>query len=181
MKELVRLSNEQIDAVITEVRHGHAFRTRHGPASTADTTRAACRIHTLLLQARRAAGSKLKNASVEAGDPAAVVYELLVDNANGRKRLNDYTEGLLVQTAHKMDALRREWQSKEVYTYLSYGKSAYALLYKPIRRAEPLGLRAMSTPLTMTTGASRAASSAAMWAGVRSGGCCAAGPTGAWS
>ena len=77
MKELVRLSNEQIDAVITE--------------------------------ARRAAGSKLKNASVEAGDPAAVVYELLVDNANGRKRLNDYTEGLLVQTAHKMDALRREW------------------------------------------------------------------------
>ena len=109
VKELVRLSNEQIDAVITEVRHGHAFRTRHGPASTADTTRAACRIHTLLLQARRAAGSKLKNASVEAGDPAAVVYQLLVDNANGRKRLNDYTEGLLVQTAHKMDALRREW------------------------------------------------------------------------
>ena len=58
---------------------------------------------------RAARRSKLKNASVEAGDPAAVVYELLVDNANGRKRLNDYTEGLLVQTAHKMDALRREW------------------------------------------------------------------------
>ena len=94
VKELVRLSNEQIDAVITEVRHGHAFRTRHGPASTADTTRAACRIHTLLLQARRAAGSKLKNASVEAGDPAAVVYELLVEEAAAARRVVEHKHHL---------------------------------------------------------------------------------------
>ena len=31
VKELVRLSNEQIDAVITEVRHGHAFQNEARP------------------------------------------------------------------------------------------------------------------------------------------------------
>ena len=42
-----------------------------------------------------------------------LVLELMLDNSACRKRLNDYTEGLLVQTAHKMDAFKAAYEASK--------------------------------------------------------------------
>ena len=36
----------------------------------------------------------------------SLLYALIVDSSSCRKRLNDYTEGLLVQTAQKLDVFK---------------------------------------------------------------------------
>jgi len=40
------------------------------------------------------------------GELSSLLYDLLMDSCSGRKRLNDYTEGLLVQTAQKLDVFK---------------------------------------------------------------------------
>ena len=72
MKDLTRLSNEQIDGVAAELK-------------------------------RLSSASAARN---DGGELSTLLYDLLMDSASCRKRLNDYTEGLLVQTAQKLDALR---------------------------------------------------------------------------
>ena len=39
------------------------------------------------------------------------MYDLIVDSSSCRKRLNDYTEGLLVQTAQKLDVFKAAYQA----------------------------------------------------------------------
>jgi len=77
VKELLKLSNEQIDAVAAELKR------------TSSTKR------------------------VEAldGEVSGLLYDLLMDSCSGRKRLNDYTEGLLVQTAQKLDVFKAAFQA----------------------------------------------------------------------
>ena len=41
------------------------------------------------------------------------MYELLLDNSSCRKRLNDYTEGLLVQVAQKMDTFKAAYEASK--------------------------------------------------------------------
>ena len=77
IKDLIKLSNESIDSVTTEV--------------------------------RRAASKKRDGES----DVMNLVLELMLDNSACRKRLNDYTEGLLVQTAHKMDAFKAAYEASK--------------------------------------------------------------------
>ena len=43
----------------------------------------------------------------------ALVYDLLMDSSSCRKRLNDYTEGLLVQTAQKMDQFKAAFEASK--------------------------------------------------------------------
>ena len=78
VKDLIKLSNEQIDTVTTEV--------------------------------RRAASKKRDG---EPSDVASLVLELMLDNSACRKRLNDYTEGLLVQTAHKMESFKAAYEASK--------------------------------------------------------------------
>ena len=62
---------------------------------------------------RRAAGGKVKAGSADGGDPLTLVFELLVDMAQCRKRLNDYTEGLLVQVSQKMDTFKAAFEASK--------------------------------------------------------------------
>ena len=78
VKDLIKLSNEQIDTVTTEV--------------------------------RRAASKKRDG---EPSDVMSLVLELMLDNSACRKRLNDYTEGLLVQTAHKMESFKAAYEASK--------------------------------------------------------------------
>ncbi len=78
VKDLIKLSNEQIDTVTTEV--------------------------------RRAASKKRDG---EPSDVLNLVLELMLDNSACRKRLNDYTEGLLVQTAHKMESFKAAYEASK--------------------------------------------------------------------
>ena len=79
IKDLIKLSNEQIDTVTTEV--------------------------------RRAASKKQQGG--EPSDVTSLVLELMLDNSACRKRLNDYTEGLLVQTAHKMESFKAAYEASK--------------------------------------------------------------------
>lgn len=72
VKDLTRLSNEQIDGVSAELKR----------LSSASATRS------------------------DGGELSTLLYDLLIDSASCRKRLNDYTEGLLVQTAQKLDGFK---------------------------------------------------------------------------
>ena len=66
VRDLLKLSNEQIDQIALELK-------------------------------RIAAQAK------NGGEVSTLVYDLMMDSASCRKRLNDYTEGLLVQTAQRLD------------------------------------------------------------------------------
>ena len=70
IKDLIKLSNEQIDSIAAELKR--------------------------IASQRRSDGGEL----------SALLYDLLLDAASCRKRLNDYTEGLLVQTAQKLDVFK---------------------------------------------------------------------------
>ena len=69
MKDLLKLSNEQIDGIAAQLKQ----------LSSKSVSRA------------------------DGGELTSLLYDLLMDSASCRKRLNDYTEGLLVQTAQKLD------------------------------------------------------------------------------
>ena len=75
VKDLLKLSNEQIDGIAAELK-------RTAAAKRAD-----------------ALDSEL----------STLLYDLLMDAASCRKRLNDYTEGLLVQTAQKLDVFKANY------------------------------------------------------------------------
>jgi len=77
VKDLIKLSNEQIDTVTVEV--------------------------------RRAASKKRDGES----EVMNLLLELMLDNSACRKRLNDYTEGLLVQTAHKMESFKAAYEASK--------------------------------------------------------------------
>ena len=49
----------------------------------------------------------------EPSDVTSLVLELMLDNSACRKRLNDYTEGLLVQTAHKMESFKAAYEASK--------------------------------------------------------------------
>lgn len=42
---------------------------------------------------------------------SSLLYDLILDSCSARKRLNDYTEGLLVQTAQKLDVFKAQFQA----------------------------------------------------------------------
>ena len=44
------------------------------------------------------------------GEPKALVFDLLTDNITTRKRINDYTEGLLQQTAQRMEQFKMAYE-----------------------------------------------------------------------
>ena len=67
MKDLLKLSNEQIDQIAAELKRIASHAKRDG------------------------------------SEMSTLLYDLLMDSASCRKRLNDYTEGLLVQTAQRLD------------------------------------------------------------------------------
>ena len=66
VRDLLKLSNEQVDQIAVELK-------------------------------RIAAQAK------NGGEVSTLLYDLMMDSASCRKRLNDYTEGLLVQTAQRLD------------------------------------------------------------------------------
>lgn len=47
----------------------------------------------------------------DGGEFTTLLHDLLLDSASCRKRLNDYTEGLLVQTAQKLDGFKAAFQA----------------------------------------------------------------------
>ena len=67
VKDLLKLSNEQIDQIAAELKRIASHAKRDG------------------------------------SEMSTLLYDLLMDSASCRKRLNDYTEGLLVQTAQRLD------------------------------------------------------------------------------
>ena len=77
VKDLLKLSNEQIDNIATELK-------------------------------RLSAASATRN---DGGELSTLLYDLLMDSASCRRRLNDYTEGLLVQTAQKLDQFKAAYQA----------------------------------------------------------------------
>ena len=77
VKDLLRLSNEQIDSVVSETK-------RMGPSKASDAIDA---------------------------EMSSLVYDLLLDTSGCRRRLNDYTEGLLVQTAQKLDIFKAAYEA----------------------------------------------------------------------
>ena len=102
IKDLIKLSNEQ---VARNIRRSSAA-TATAAAHTL-TPRAPSQIDAVVTELRRAAGSKTRAGSADGGDPHALVFELLVDMAATRKRLNDYTEGLLVQARARPPRITR--------------------------------------------------------------------------
>ena len=80
VKDLLRLSNEQIDSIAGELK-------------------------------RLSASSA--HARNDSGELSTLLYDLLMDAASCRKRLNDYTEGLLVQTAHKMESFKAAYEASK--------------------------------------------------------------------
>ena len=76
VKDLLRLSNEQIEGLVAELK-------------------------------RMSASSAARH---DGGELSTLLYDLLMDSASCRRRLNDYTEGLLVQTAQKLDAFKAAFQ-----------------------------------------------------------------------
>ena len=46
------------------------------------------------------------------GEAASLMYDLIIDSSGCRKRLNDYTEGLLVQTAQKLDLFKAAYEER---------------------------------------------------------------------
>ena len=67
VKDLLKLSNEQIESIASELKRTASLSKRDG------------------------------------GELSSLLYDLFMDSASCRKRLNDYTEGLLVQTAQRLD------------------------------------------------------------------------------
>ena len=47
------------------------------------------------------------------GDLTSLLYDLIVDSSSCRKRLNDYTEGLLVQVSQKMDTFKAAFEASK--------------------------------------------------------------------
>jgi len=99
VKELVKLSNEQIDSIVAEL--------------------------------HRVGGNRAKSTSIDEGEPLPFVYELLLDNSNCRKRLNDYTEGLLVQVAQKMDTFKAAYEASKAGK--KEGRGSSSSLFTPRR------------------------------------------------
>jgi len=79
VKELIKLSNEQIENIMADVKRQAAQRAKGGKDD----------------------------------DTLNLVVELLMDTSSNRKRLNDYTEGLLVQTAQKMDQFKAAFEASK--------------------------------------------------------------------
>ena len=75
VKDLLKLSNEQIETIAQEIKR----------------------------TAKSAGGLN--------SELTSLLYDLILDAASLRKRLNDYTEGLLVQTAQKLDVFRAAYQA----------------------------------------------------------------------
>ena len=57
-------------------------------------------------EAKRAAATKALD-----GEVPSLLYDLLVDASSSRRRANDYTEGLLVQTAQRLDVFKAQYLS----------------------------------------------------------------------
>ena len=64
-------------------------------------------IDAIAAELRRSAATK--RADALDSEVSSLLYDLLMDSASCRKRLNDYTEGLLVQTAQKLDVFKASY------------------------------------------------------------------------
>ena len=67
----------------------------------------------VVAELHRAANTKAKSGLSDSGEPLPLVYELMLDNSSCRKKLNDYTEGLLVQVAQKMDTFKGAYEASK--------------------------------------------------------------------
>ena len=73
VKDLLRLSNEQIEQVASELKRATSSTVLHGEVSS-------------------------------------LLCDLFTDASSSRRRLNDFTEGLLVQTAQRLDVFKAQYQ-----------------------------------------------------------------------
>jgi len=105
VKELLKLSNEQVFSPPVSINLASRTLTRVHPACVVCSHQ----IDAVAAELKRTSSTK----RVEAldGEVSGLLYDLLMDSCSGRKRLNDYTEGLLVQTAQKLDVFKAAFQA----------------------------------------------------------------------
>jgi len=68
-------------------------------------------IENIVNEVKRNASQRLKGGKDD--EILTLVYDLMIDASSSRKRLNDYTEGLLVQTAQKMDSFKAAFEASK--------------------------------------------------------------------
>ena len=103
IRELLKLSNETIDNIVGELkRTSSASATRNDGGEVGSTLGLGC---------SRLGGPRHSECiSVPLAQHfcqvSTLLYDLLMDSASCRKRCNDYAEGLLVQTAQRLDGFK---------------------------------------------------------------------------